>query len=44
MPLFLYFNTQAMHIKLIIQNSIVITSYKPLTLAGFEPGSSEAGS
>jgi hypothetical protein len=38
MPLFLFFNTQTMHIKPITGSSIAIFSLN--TLAGFEPGSS----
>jgi hypothetical protein len=36
LPLFLFFNTQTMHIKSIVHNSI---DKKPYTLAEFEPGS-----
>jgi hypothetical protein len=39
MPLFLFFNTQTMHIESIVHNSIEMISLKPYTLAGFEPGS-----
>jgi hypothetical protein len=35
---FLFFNTQTMHIKPIVHNSIA-TRLIPYTLAGFEPGS-----
>jgi hypothetical protein len=41
MPLFLFFNTQTMHIKSKVHNSIATTSpQKPYALAGFEPGPS----
>jgi hypothetical protein len=39
MPLFIYFNTQTMHIKSKTHNSIAMFFLKPYTLAGFEPGS-----
>jgi hypothetical protein len=38
--LFLKVNTQTMHIKSILYNSIDMFPKKPNTLAGFEPGSS----
>jgi hypothetical protein len=40
MPLFLFFNTQTMHFKSILHNSIAMTPYKTFTLVGFEPRSS----
>jgi hypothetical protein len=40
MPLILFLNTQTMHIRKIIHNSIAMFSQKPYTLAGIEPGSS----
>jgi hypothetical protein len=39
MPLFLFFNTQTMHIKSKTHNSIARFFLKPYTLAEFEPGS-----
>jgi hypothetical protein len=39
MPLFLFFNTQAMHIKLKLHNTIAMFFLKTFyILAGFEPG------
>jgi hypothetical protein len=39
LPLFLFFITQTMPIKWIVHNSIAMTSLKPYTLTGLEPGS-----
>jgi hypothetical protein len=39
MPLFLFCNTQTMHIKSKPYNSIAMFFLKPYTLVGFEPGS-----
>jgi hypothetical protein len=38
--LFQQTNKQTTHVKSIVHNSITLTSKKPYTLAGFEPGSS----
>jgi hypothetical protein len=38
MPLFLFFNTQTMHIKSIVHNSIAMTSKKPYTLRDSNQG------
>jgi hypothetical protein len=39
MPLFLFFNTQTLHIKSKTQQHCYVIPKKPYTLAGFEPGS-----
>jgi hypothetical protein len=40
MPSFHFFNTQTVHSKSVVHNSIQQLPQKPYTLAGFEPGPS----